>query len=73
MTPALPPLPPLQLANSSGANADAKGGSMGGGGGISSGDWNVNQGSGDQGMTSKTWMMVAAAGAVAFLLFKKKQ
>lgn len=45
---------------------------MGSGGGISSGDWNVNQGGGDQGMTSKTWMMVAAAGAVAFLLFKKK-
>ncbi|WP_426079279.1 hypothetical protein [Janthinobacterium sp. PSPC3-1] len=68
----MPALPPLQLSASSGANADAKGGYQGSGGGISSGDWNVNQGSGDQGMTSKTWMMVAAAGAVAFLLFKKK-
>lgn len=72
MNQALPSLPPLQMATT--ATSGAKGGSQGGAsGGVSGGDWIINSGAGSSsGMTTKTWLMLAITGAVAWALFKKK-
>lgn len=69
MTPALPALPPLQMASTSGAKNGDQGGSLGG---VNSGDWIINSGAGStSGITTKT-MLIAAVGVVAWMLFKKR-
>lgn len=69
MTPAMPSLPPLQMASTSGAKNGDQGGSAGG---INTGDWIINSGAGaTSGITNKT-MIIAAVGVVAWLLLKKK-
>ncbi len=70
MTPALPPLPPLQLATT--ATSGAKGGSQGGAsGGVQSGDWIINSGAGSSsGMNTKTALLLAVGGAAWYLLKK---
>lgn len=69
MTPAMPAMPPLQMAATSGAKNGDQGGSAGG---LNTGDWIVNSGAGStSGITTKT-MMIAAVGVVAWALFKKR-
>lgn len=67
----IPALPPLNLAAS--ANATARGGEFfGGGSPFSQGDWIVNTGSGENGMSQKTIFMAAAVGAVLWFMCRKK-
>ncbi len=69
----MPAMPPLQLSASSSASAKGGDGAFSGGSkGITSGDWNVSQGSGDAGSSNTTWLYVLAAAGAAWFLAKKK-
>ncbi len=65
----MPAMPPMQMSSSATATGGEQGGAVGG---LSSGDWNINFGNGDQGVMSK-WVMIAAAVTAVVLVMKRKK
>jgi hypothetical protein len=64
-------IPNLSLSAS--AKSDAQGGTQGVTNNVlHEGDWNTTTGSGSNGMSTKTMMYIAAAGAVLWFLNKQK-
>lgn len=69
----MPAMPPLQVSASSSASAKSGDGNFSGSTiGIKQGDWNVSTGSGDTGLSMKYVLYAAAAGAVLWIIRKKK-
>lgn len=69
MMPAMSPMPSMSASSSATATGGEQGGAVSG---MQSGDWNINFGSGDQGVMNK-WVMIAAAVTAVVLVMKRKK